>query len=169
MFICQEEINEIFLSFMHELGINKDIVSVICPTLLCKHAGRNSVDLFCASRDSLEFIEETLPSEKNSLVLVGTYSGRVKDRSFVPSISLAHLLLKYMDELIENLVIIKKGKETVFTYGKPLSREEYDLKSTNRKIYLVLTYKKEPIGWGVISKEKLIPIVDVGWFIRAGY
>lgn len=166
---CSEEIKRAFLIFASDVGLSDEILSVICPVIKCRRAG-DSYNLFCLTKDLARFLDESFSNtEKDDLLVIGLQAGRREKSSFIPSMALAYALADFTDLLKESCAVLRKGKEIVFTHGKPVSKDDFKVQGLNKKIYLVLTWRKEPVGWGILKDGKLIPIMDAGWFIRSGY
>jgi NOL1/NOP2/fmu family ribosome biogenesis protein len=166
---CSEEAKRVFLTFMRDIGLSSDALRVICPVMRCRRTGDN-YSLFCLTKDLAIFLDEFLPCEERSdLLAAGILAGRVERGRFTPSMALAYALAGFLEELGESCVVLSRGGEIRFTHGKPLGEDEYEVRRPDKKIYLVLTWRKEPVGWGVLAGGKLIPIMDAGWFIRSGY
>jgi ribosome biogenesis protein Nip4 len=154
---------------MSDIGLSNDALRVICPVMRCWRTGDN-YNLFCLTRGLATFLDESLPlEERGDLLTAGIHAGRVEKGRFTPSMALAYALAGFLEELEESCVVLSSGGEKRFTHGKPLVEDEYEVRRPGKKIYLVLTWRKEPVGWGVLAGGKLIPIMDAGWFIRSGY
>jgi len=164
---CTEASLKPFRYFIEELGAGERVLQALCPRLKCRRSG-DEVEVFCLSEEVFEFIQAALASERSSIALSGLLAGDSRGGVFQPSIALALAMADYVEEL-ESVAIVRDGKEKKFAYGKPLSKGDYILKVPGKSIYLVATNRLEPIGWGRVVREKLVPLIDIGWFIRSGY
>jgi len=70
----------------------------------------------------------------------------------------------------QGIITVSRRGERAFTFSKPVSSQDYRvLGASPTSLYLVLSAQGDPLGWGTIdSHRRLIPLIDSGWFLRAG-
>lgn len=167
---CSEDVARPFLSFMRSIGIGNDLLNSLCYEVSCRTGG-DGVSLFCLDETLARFLKERISEEGAHFVLsAGVYLGKARDGFFAPSVSLAYLIAERPDLMMRTpIAVVKKGKELRFTHGKPLDKGDFLTERAGGKFFLVLSWRGEPIGWGFLSGERLVPLSDIGWFIRSGY
>ncbi|MEM1619901.1 MAG: hypothetical protein QXU52_04030 [Fervidicoccaceae archaeon] len=156
------------------LGVRSLSEALDCNELLCVKRG-DATDLFCVT-DSLSQLIERI--ERNCEPLVGlTHAGillgSMRGELFEPSIHLAYVLARMISrrrlEPRRGIAVVLGPGEGVFTRSKVVGRPLYELRGANDlNLYLVLSERGDPLGWGRIERGRLVPLVDSGWFLRAG-
>ncbi len=137
-----------------------------CDAIACVYS-RNTVLVYCVKKDVMRLLEnrQMIPTETLHL---GVLLGTVKDRSITPSLHLALLLAGKTASIRSGIVYIDFSSEKRFLHGKPVSRG-FEVKSRSEtNLYLVVGVDGEPLGWARIERGKLVPVIDIGWFLRAG-
>lgn len=162
---CDENTVSLVGSFFKRLKLRRETLEALCPELLCKKSG-SAVEVFCVTEDIVKFIERSYISQ--NVKYAGLLAGKVRGNVFTPSVGLALAFAPYVGEIEESLIIVNKNEEMRFIYGKALRRSSVD-EGKREGLYLVVNSRNEPIGWGYLSSDRLLPIADIGWFIRSGY
>jgi ribosome biogenesis protein Nip4 len=160
---CGEDDLLIFQRFLEY--ISSSFVLKECD-VICKYS-REKTEYYCMRRECQELEKKVL----NIGIIpysIFFYLGKGNKNDFEPSLQLGwEITLEYKKRnLIPPHTVILRGYDAEkFTYGKNVRLRD------NVKEYgvvLVLTDKKEFLGWGQVSKRLLYPLIDIGWYLRKG-
>jgi len=145
-----------------------------CEVLLCAEREEGCVEVFCASSSVLKLAELAAPST-GKLLHVGVHLGRVRSGRVEPSLHAAYLiataLLKGALEARRGVVVVtSKRGELAFSRSAPIGEGDYEAKEKSPSgLCLVLSKHGDALGWGTATSRGLVvPIVDCGWYLRAG-
>ena len=149
-----------------------------CNRLLCIADSTGTISVYCLKHSMSNLIKLVLESNLPAIlkpqghagILLGTFTkGKVQ-----LSLHLAYTLATRVSEKSfmpkRGVIVVNWRGEKAFTFSKPVSSQDYRvLGASKTNIYLVLSAQGDPLGWGTInSHRKLVPLIDSGWFLRAG-
>lgn len=137
-----------------------------CDAIACVYS-RDTVLIYCIRKEVMKLLKhmENIPTETLHL---GVLLGTVKNNIITPSLHLALLLAGKTSYIRRGIVYIDSLSEKRFLHGKPVSRGFKVKGKSETNLYLVVGFDEEPLGWARIERGKLVPVIDVGWFLRAG-
>uniref|UniRef100_A0A7J3ZLL2 UPF0113 domain-containing protein n=1 Tax=Fervidicoccus fontis TaxID=683846 RepID=A0A7J3ZLL2_9CREN len=71
----------------------------------------------------------------------------------------------------QGVIAVNRHGERAFTFSKPVGISDYRVLGVSpTNTYLVLSEQGDPLGWGTLDPHKrLVPLIDSGWFLRAGW
>ncbi len=125
-------------------------------------------DVYEVTEELLNFVDDRF------FYIAGLYMGLIyrtsKGIGFKPGLPLARKLSKLCQISIRCYILNEKG-EKKFLYGK-IVPESFILESEDKGLGLVVNTQKEALGWGrveIVGKYKrLVPVIDLGWYLRRG-
>lgn len=171
--LCSERVVGCFRGFLKTLGLEDEkVLEALCPCVYC--SSREGVEeVFCADERVVE-LASILRSLGEEPISVGTRVGVCREQVFEPSLALAFLIvgLGLADRISCGLAIVREEGERVFVRGMVVGRESFSVacESVSPPLLLVVGPGMKPLGWGKIGRGGgLVPVKDVGWFVRAGY
>ncbi|MCE4627851.1 MAG: hypothetical protein F7C34_01700 [Desulfurococcales archaeon] len=131
--------------------------------------GGSYVELFDPPREVLEFAEKHLDMIVYSVGLYLGLADTAKQR-FRPSLPLAHRLAEKCEA--DRCCRVDSRGEKRFLYG----RQVIPVHAPPRKVCIVTNSLGEALGWArVLVKSKngrpkttLVPVIDLGWYLRRG-
>jgi ribosome biogenesis protein Nip4 len=121
-------------------------------------------------RDLINLVKDYNQFYTGGLYLGLLYKRKSGSLGFKPSLPLARRISSLCKTVLKCFVLNDKG-EKIFLYGKEVPIDLI-LKLSDRKISVVINIRGEPLGWGRLEikggSRKLVPVVDLGWYLRRG-
>jgi ribosome biogenesis protein Nip4 len=123
-------------------------------------------EVLAFTQEETMFLAETISNKKN-VYFAGIFAGSFRKDKFKLSLDLVEHL--YRRGYWTNYVILEENHSKSFLYGRNV--ENGFLKLVGRGVVLVLNSEKDVIGLGLIGEnsEKLVNLVDKGWYLRKGH
>jgi len=135
-----------------------------CERILCRRSG-NRVWIYCVDQQPAE-IAELLASAGRDPYHAGMMAGYIDERGeFVPSLELGWELIASKAVGSSAAVVLDEKEERDFIFGKAVKLSGNYPRS--RGMLLVVNRRGEFLGWGRTAGKMLVPIADIGLYLRS--
>jgi ribosome biogenesis protein Nip4 len=123
-------------------------------------------EAFVFVREDILRLAELISKRKN-IYFAGIFAGSFRKSKFKVSLDLAEHL--YRLGCWNNQVVLEPHGSKSFLYGRNVEKEF--VHGTGKGVVLVLNLENDVIGLGFMSEDsdKLINLVDKGWYLRKGH
>jgi ribosome biogenesis protein Nip4 len=136
-----------------------------CAVVLCLFSGEK-MKVYCAQQ-SLAQLAMTLQDSGEIIYHVGMLAGSLNERGgFLPSLELGWELIKANTISGRNVVVLEGDEAKEFIFGRTVELVSEMNWEEEGKTVAVINEQGEFLGWGKIRGKRLIPVVDIGSYVR---
>lgn len=128
----------------------------------------STIEAFCFSKEMLKLLDVLDKADMHPYSL-GLFLGTLEGGNLKPSLQLGCEIAKNIGILSRSLTIVDENYVGRIIRGAPVPVKAIVKKlESPTGIYLIVNEKGYFLAWGIIKEGKLIPTLDVGWYLRMG-